>query len=153
MNLASPEIAISAAQVDGGYRWLWPPPKKQRFWRKHSPQPQTESDSTGHGSCVTSKVSGFLYGIAKLSSIVVGKIQHIPGTTGGFAASSILENLSFVAQDVKDKKLQGKAVLNLSFGGGGDAKYVKSLYKVIADIEANDVVVVVASGNSRVRNA
>ena len=145
MNLDNSDISVSAA-ASGGYRWLWP---TKTFWKKFMAQPQTEDDQSGHGSCVISKISGHWFGVAKLATIVALKVRTVTGGTG-IKYSSILELLSLVAADVKSNSLGGKAVLNLSFGGGGDSSYVKALTKSIANLLAIDVVVVTASGNNRV---
>lgn len=145
MNSDNSEISASAT-ASGGYRWLWP---TKPFWKKG--RPQTEDDPTGHGSCVISKVAGARYGVAKLVTIVSLKHRYEINKPNAIKESSILENLSLVAADVKSRSLGGKAVLNLSFGGGADASFMKALTTVLTDLLANDVVVVIASGNKRVR--
>ena len=148
MNLQNSDLANSANNV-GGYRWLWP---TKAFWKKFTARPQTEDDQGGHGSCVISKVSSFYFGVAKEASIVSLKHRYQKDDPRAIKESSILENLALVAQDVVSKKLGGKAVLNLSFGGGSGkgSKYADALEKSIANLLAKDVVVVVASGNDRV---
>lgn len=147
MNLGNADLSHSSNNA-GGYRWLWP---TKPFWKKWSARPQTEDDDGGHGSCVISKVSGFWFGVAKEVSIVSLKHRNMKDDPKAIKTSSILENLSLVAADVKKNKLGGKAVLNLSFGGGGETKYVAALTKVMKDLLAKDVVVVCTSGNNRVR--
>lgn len=151
MNSDNVEISNSATrsrQPSNKYRWLFP---NTPFWKKR-PAWQTEDDPVahrGHGTCVISKVIGERFGVAKLANLVV--LKHRFNSRGGPMSSSILENLALVLADVKANKLQGKAVLNLSFGGSGTSpafvEYVQALDKVMGNLIANDVVVVVASGN------
>ena len=145
MNSDNSDISNSAT-ASGGYRWLWP---TKAFWKKG--RPQTEDDQTGHGSCVISKVSGYYYGVAKLVTIVSVKHRMEKDNPNAIKVSSILESLSLVAADVKERNLGGKAVLNLSFLGPGYSSYIKAMTTVLTNLLAIDVVVVIPSGNLRVR--
>ena len=147
MNLDNREISRSAT-ASGGYRWLWP---TKRFWKKRQPQTETD-DENGHGSCVVSKVSGYNYGVAKLVTIVLAKYETVKRDSKySIRSSSVLENLSLIAADVKNRNLGGKAVLNLGILGPASAKWVRSWTTILTDLLAKDVVVVIPSGNRRVR--
>lgn len=134
MNSDNSDISNSAT-ASGGYRWLWP---TKPFWKRG--RPQTEDDQTGHGSCVISKVAGTRFGVAKLVTIVSLKHRFEKDNPNSIKESSILENLSLVAADVKARSL-----------GGADASLMKALTTVLTDLLANDVVVVIGSGNKKVR--
>ena len=80
-------------------------------------------------------------------------LQHGYDRNSSITRSSILENLSLVVADVKKRNLQGKAILNLSFGGGNYTReslraYRTAMSNILVD---NDIVVVAPSGNEKVR--
>lgn len=148
LNLKHPEFQRGAT-----YRWLWP---AKPFWKKLISRPGVEDDPSpnGHGSCVISKISGRNMGIAKYARIVV--LKHIGNATLGqpvVTKSSILENLSLVLADVKKRNLQGKAVMNLSYGTpSADEDFLNAFKTVLKNLLVdNNIVVVTSSGNDGVR--
>lgn len=62
--------------------------------------------SDGHGSCAGSKVNGPKYGSAKQVNLVVVKAS--------INIDETLDSLNKILEDVREKKLQGKAVVNFS---------------------------------------
>ncbi len=62
---------------------------------------------------------------------------------GGGTNADVLDGLNFVESDVQDKGLKGKAVMNMSLGGG----LSQAINKAIEAIAAAGVVPVVAAGN------
>jgi subtilisin family serine protease len=72
-----------------------------------SPHSQTPSD--GHGTCIASKIVGVQCGIAKRSRLVVVKLEEL-------TASHFLRSLADIAMDILGSKLQGRAVINISYG-------------------------------------
>lgn len=72
--------------------------------------PLYASDFMGHGSCVASKATGPTYGTAKNASIVAVKLPK------SLSFSSILAALIDISNDVFEKGLGGKAVINMSIG-------------------------------------
>lgn len=62
--------------------------------------------SDGHGSCAGSKVNGPKYGSAKQVNLVVVKAS--------INIDETLDSLNKIIEDVREKKLQGKAVVNFS---------------------------------------
>ncbi|KAI7785072.1 hypothetical protein LA080_008107 [Diaporthe eres] len=60
--------------------------------------------SDGHGSCAGSKVNGPKYGVAKQVNLVVVKAS--------INIDETLDGLNKIIEDVREKKLQGKAVVN-----------------------------------------
>lgn len=62
--------------------------------------------SDGHGSCAGSKVNGPKYGVAKQVNLVVVKAS--------INIDETLDGLNKIIEDVREKKLQGKAVVNFS---------------------------------------
>ena len=84
------------------------------------------NDPLGHGTCVMSKIAGKNYGTAKGANMVMVKLPAYKPSRSGprppevemaitFRISNILIALAEVAKDIKVKKLQGKAVVNMSF--------------------------------------
>jgi len=91
------------SHMEGSIRWLYLPE-----------EPQIESDDVGHGTCVTSKVVGSTFGVAKSASIVIVKIYPIDGV---FSMSRITAIWAVVARDVDSNDMVGKAVVSNSLGG------------------------------------
>lgn len=69
-----------------------------------------ETDFLNHGSCVASKAAGPAYGTAKGADLIAVKL---PGT---LSLSAIFTALIEISNDVFQKKLEGKAVINMSLG-------------------------------------
>lgn len=67
-----------------------------------------KNDLNGHGTCMVSKAAGTIYGSAKKASIVIVKNTSLD--SGG-----LLAGLNLIESDIRGKKLQGKAVINISF--------------------------------------
>jgi hypothetical protein len=71
---------------------------------------QVASDPDGHGSCVASKVAGPRFGVAKNANVVMVMLP------GDMRSGDILTALFQIRVDVISRGLQGKAVVNMSFG-------------------------------------
>jgi subtilisin family serine protease len=63
--------------------------------------------------------------------------------SGGGTNADVLDGLNFVESDVSKKNLKGKAVMNMSLGGGQS----KAINNAIEALAAAGVVPVVAAGN------
>lgn len=71
----------------------------------------TDGHKSGHGSCVSSKATGSLFGTAKDADIVMLKVpKELPWTSATLAA------LVDISDDVERKGIKGKAVVNISLG-------------------------------------
>ncbi|GJD04010.1 alkaline proteinase [Colletotrichum higginsianum] len=108
---------------------------------------KTETDPEGHGSCMASKVTGQLFGTAKDANIVMVKIHH---KEKGLA--STLSALVEISNDVYEKGIRGKAVVNLSLGKYLTKKQKSSVTAfrlLLATLMTEDIVIVTASGNAR----
>ncbi|WQF79046.1 Putative peptidase S8/S53 domain-containing protein [Colletotrichum destructivum] len=70
---------------------------------------QEETDSRNHGSCVASKATGLKYGTAKEANIVMVKLPE------EWTLSAITKALVMISNDVTQKGIRGKAVINMSF--------------------------------------
>jgi subtilisin family serine protease len=124
----------------------------------------TLNDPVGHGSCVASKVAGPKFGVAKNANLVMFKVPF------PLITSDIFTALVRVYARVVGGNLKGKAVLNLSLG----CKYINpsvgepgltltlgllnppdqsmpAIQTWIRRLIEQDVVIVAASGNTRVR--
>ncbi|KAL0936787.1 subtilase [Colletotrichum truncatum] len=130
----------------GTKRWIFPTNEKR------------ETDEQGHGSCVQSLINGPAFGTAKKADLVVVKVGEIP------RLSVVLSSLLLIHNDVVEKKLQGKAVINLSYGiqllvlksntagvqpGFKDPDTIDAFETVLKLLIAEDVVLVTTSGNQR----
>ncbi len=130
----------------GNKRWL---ETDEEYWRKHAVIPSTETDEQDHGSCVTSKIAGVIYGVAKKVNIVIAKVG-IKQTDSALAGWYIYL-LEKVREDILKNNLKGKAVMNLS---GGlpltDGSVISAMRTAVESLLKNDVVVVTTSGNDKV---
>ncbi|KAF5610114.1 Allergen Pen n 13 [Fusarium subglutinans] len=87
-----------------------------------------ENDPDGHGSCCASKALGSTVGVAPKANLVAVKLK--------LTSWSLLKAWQAVVLDVKQNKLQGKAVW-----------FRDALETLLKNLEALDVVVVSSSGN------
>ncbi|KAG5752386.1 hypothetical protein H9Q72_009426 [Fusarium xylarioides] len=104
-----------------------------------------ENDPDGHGSCCASKALGGTVGVAPKADLVAVKLQ--------LTSWSLLKAWQAVVLDVKQNRLQGKAVVSNSKASVGwrvdrNEKWFRdTLEALLKDLEALDVVVVSSSGN------
>ena len=130
----------------GGYRWIWP---TQDFWKDFYDVSYEETDNSEHGTCVMSKAVGKQFGVAKKASAVI--VKWVYGVPISWQVL-VLEIMTRVRKDIVTKALQGKAVINMSFGQpSDDQEYIAALEAVLTDLMRElDVVVVIAAGNTEV---
>lgn len=154
--------------MPGPKRWLWP---TENWWNlflnSAFRQPfGVQSDTANHGCCVISKVAGVSYGVAKRANIVVVKAitSSRPGFEKRILRMSIIKSLSLIQEDIERlaksadprDRVNGKAVLNMSFGIALDETFTTDLWfitkfeQAVKALLALDVVVVIAAGNARV---
>lgn len=67
---------------------------------------EEDLDPDGHGTCAGSKINGPKFGVAKQVNLVVVK--------AGTQASDTDDALDRIVEDVRLKKLQGRAIVNIS---------------------------------------
>jgi subtilisin family serine protease len=99
-----------------------------------------DTDTNGHGTHVAGTIGGKTFGVAKKVNIVGVKVL---GADGGGSNSGVLAGMQFVVNNATAARLGGKAVMNMSLGGGASP----SINAAINNIEAAGVVPVVAAGN------
>ncbi|KHE84604.1 hypothetical protein GE21DRAFT_10172, partial [Neurospora crassa] len=99
-----------------------------------------DTDENGHGSHVAGTIAGATFGVAKKAKLVAVKV--LDGSGSG-SNSGVLQGMQFVADTATSQKLGGKAVLNMSLGGGKS----RAINSAINQIAAAGVVPVVAAGN------
>ncbi|KAI1353439.1 subtilase [Xylaria sp. FL0043] len=99
-----------------------------------------DTDENGHGSHVSGTIGGATFGVAKNVKLIGVKVLD---ANGGGTNADVLDGLNFVETDVNQKKLKGKAVMNMSLGGGQS----QAINNAIEAIAAAGVVPVVAAGN------
>ncbi|KAL6413374.1 putative alkaline protease (oryzin) [Ilyonectria robusta] len=99
-----------------------------------------DDDENGHGSHVSGTIGGATFGVAKKVNLVAVKVLD---ANGGGSNSGVLQGMQFVVDDVKNKTLAGKAVMNMSLGGSFSAA-INSAIKAIFDA---GIVPIVAAGN------
>ncbi|KAK4162336.1 subtilisin-like protease 6 [Cladorrhinum sp. PSN259] len=99
-----------------------------------------DTDENGHGSHVAGTVAGKTFGVAKKAKIVAVKVLDANGSGSN---AGVIQGMQFVAQTAQQQRLGGKAVMNMSLGGG----FSRAVNAAINNIEAAGVVPVVAAGN------
>ncbi|KAJ0316333.1 hypothetical protein Brms1b_005544 [Colletotrichum noveboracense] len=116
------------------------------YYTKNSVSTQAENsveedrDSDGHGSCAGSKVNGPKYGVAKKAELVIVKAGDTSGDT--------LDGLDQILRDVRDKKLQNKAVVNFSRNIDNPNSFNKKMLQhYVNELIKEDVVFITAAGN------
>ncbi|KAB5549479.1 extracellular alkaline serine protease [Coniochaeta sp. 2T2.1] len=96
-------------------------------------------DVQGHGTHTTGIIGGKKYGVAKSASLVGVKVFH----EGGSLTSVILDGYNWAVSDIKSKGRVGKAVINMSLGGGQS----KAFNNAVEAAYQAGIVTVVAAGN------
>ncbi|KAI1298221.1 subtilase [Xylaria venustula] len=99
-----------------------------------------DTDENGHGSHVSGTIGGATFGVAKNVKLIGVKVLD---ASGGGTNADVLDGLNFVETDANQKNLKGKAVMNMSLGGGQS----QAINNAIEAIAAAGVVPVVAAGN------
>jgi hypothetical protein len=75
--------------------------------------PNTKTDAISHGTCVFSKSSGQLFGVAKDANVIIvknGKAKL------DISLGIVLNGFGLIIEDIKKNNRQGKAVVNFSAG-------------------------------------
>ncbi|WQF76362.1 Putative peptidase S8/S53 domain, peptidase S8, subtilisin, Ser-active [Colletotrichum destructivum] len=120
---------------------------KRFMYLPEAEETMTDGHKSGHGSCVSSKATGSLFGTAKNADIVMLKVpKELPWTSATLAA------LVDISDDVERKGIKGKAVVNISLGQRFPMKEestVEAYKHLLIILMRKDIVVVTASGNSR----
>uniref|UniRef100_A0A0D2YEQ5 Uncharacterized protein n=1 Tax=Fusarium oxysporum (strain Fo5176) TaxID=660025 RepID=A0A0D2YEQ5_FUSOF len=104
----------------------------------------SDEDVQGHGTHVAGTIGSRAYGVAKRASIVAVKV--FSDVTGFAQTSDIIKALEWVVGDVDSHGIEGRAVVNMSLGGGAS----EALDGAVASTVRHGVVVCVAAGNSSV---
>lgn len=95
------------------------------------------SDCTGHGTHVAGTIGGTSYGVAKSATLIPVRVFGCDSST---LISTVVSGLNWVLSDHTGTR---PAVVNMSLGGGPST----SLDSAVANLVAEDITVVVASGN------
>ncbi|KAH7010776.1 peptidase S8/S53 domain-containing protein, partial [Microdochium trichocladiopsis] len=79
----------------------------------------SDQDVHGHGTHVAGTIASRAYGVAKQANVVAVKV--FSDVTGFAQTSDIIKALEWVVGDVDLHRIKGRAVVNLSLGGGPSA--------------------------------
>jgi oryzin len=96
-------------------------------------------DVQGHGTHTTGIIGSKTYGVAKSANLIAVKVFD----QGGSLTSVILDGYNWAVSDIRSKGRVGKAVINMSLGGGTSTAFnnaVEAAYQ-------GGVITVVAAGN------
>ncbi|EQB53373.1 hypothetical protein CGLO_06902 [Colletotrichum gloeosporioides Cg-14] len=102
---------------------------------------EEDLDPDGHGTCAGSKINGPKFGVAKQVNLVVVK--------AGTQASDTDDALDRIVEDVRLKKLQGKAIVNISRCRLDSATEFskKTMREYVNEMILEDIIVIAAAGN------
>lgn len=98
-----------------------------------------DSDRQGHGTHTAGTVGGKTFGVAKRAHLIAVKVFD----EGGGLTSNILAGFNWAVSDIRSKGRVGKAVINMSLGGGHSDAFNAA---VQAAYDAG-IVTIVAAGN------
>lgn len=99
-----------------------------------------DTDGNGHGTHTASTMAGVEFGIAKKASVISVKVL---GADGSGSTAGIIEGIQWVVDDAEARGATGKAVMNLSLGGG----LSQSLNDAATGAVGAGVFMAVAAGN------
>lgn len=100
----------------------------------------SNTDGNGHGTHVAGTVGSSTYGVAKRTSLIAVKVLD---SNGQGSNSGVIAGINWAANDVKNKGRAGKAVGNLSLGGG----YSQAVNDAATNAVNSGLFLAVAAGN------
>lgn len=101
------------------------------------------ADGVGHGTHTAGTMAGTIHGVAKKAKIVAVKVLN---NEGDGALSGIIGGINWSANHARRTGALGKAVMNLSIGGG----WMKSFNQAVTNAHNAGIFVAVAAGNENV---
>ncbi|TWU76115.1 Basic amino-acid permease [Metarhizium rileyi] len=102
-----------------------------------------DGDVNGHGTHVAGTVGSKSYGVAKKTKLVDVKLFD---DRGGTTSEVVLDGIEWTIKDILAKKIQKRAVVNMSFGGGASV----ALNQLIKTAYDAGILCVISSGNAGV---
>ncbi|RYC54626.1 hypothetical protein CHU98_g11583, partial [Xylaria longipes] len=123
---------ITAYVVDTGIRTTHEEFQGRATLEFNAVEGSADTDENGHGSHVSGTIGGATFGVAKNVKLIGVKVL---GADGGGTNADVLDGLNFVESDVRQKNLTGKAVMNMSLGGG-QSQAINKAIEAIADAGA-----------------
>jgi subtilisin family serine protease len=106
--------------------------------------PSSDEDVHGHGTHCAGTIASRAYGVAKKANVIGVKV--FSDTTGFAQTGDIVRALDWVINDVYERGIKGRAVVNMSLGGGASPV----LDGAVGSTVRHGVVVCVAAGNNRI---
>ncbi|KAI0861319.1 subtilase [Xylaria cubensis] len=131
---------ITAYVVDTGIRTTHEEFQGRATMEFNAIEGSPDTDENGHGSHVSGTIGGATFGVAKNVKLIGVKVL---GADGGGTNADVLDGLNWVEKDVQNKNITGKAVMNMSLGGGKST----AINNAILNLKNVGVVPVVAAGN------
>ncbi|KAH8591063.1 subtilase, partial [Bisporella sp. PMI_857] len=103
------------------------------------------TDGNGHGTHIAGTIGSATYGVAKKTNIIAVKVLD---SSGSGTSTGVISGIQWAVNDAKAKKRIGKAVANISLGGG----YSRATNDAVAAATLAGLFMGVAAGNDN-RNA
>lgn len=104
---------------------------------------ESDSDDNGHGTHTAGTAAGKVYGVAKAAHLVAVKV--LDGQGSG-STSGIIKGINWCVEHAKSTGVAGKAVMNMSLGGGR----AQALDAAAAKAVEAGIFLAVAAGNEGV---
>ena len=106
-----------------------------------------QSDETGHGTLVTSKICGNIAGVAKKTTIIPVKVNVLNILSFTNIWKKVLRDIRRRQAENPSSARPGKTVINLSLVYDRVLNIGSGMKNVLKEIMALDVVIVVSAGN------
>ena len=108
------DLEVASTQLPPLTRWLFPPIDNDALRQGVTNEVLNDGGPSLHGTHMALKAVGSTYGVAKAASLVVVRDPSDKNGNPRLTLAAVVSALNTVYKDVTKRKLQKKAVLNMS---------------------------------------
>ncbi|KAL8948294.1 MAG: hypothetical protein Q9222_005515 [Ikaeria aurantiellina] len=115
----------------------------------NSPMIEPFGDLARHGTEVAAKMVGRIAGVAKAANLKTVRFPLTPSLGSSTTMASTLKGLYHIYRDVEENDLEGRSIINISWGGPGPLSYINLDYlkETFQRLIHEGTVIVVAGGD------